>query len=505
MYSDRWTTPAGSPDAVSGGTRPDRRRENESRTKDDEPGGAAVDDVVGFPSFGGTRLISGAEKVLRRNDMGGWTKAAPNLYPHQWSWDSAFIAIGLAHLDTRRAARELETLFAHQWKTGKVPHIVFNRDASPRSYFPGPEHWACAASSPDAPPAPPYTSCLSQPPVHAIAALRIREAVGRRDEEDVSFALAFLKGIYPKLLSWHRYLLTYRDPEGSGLVTIYHPWGSGTDNSPRWDDALEAVEVGDVGPYPRYDLEHVEDASQRPTDAEYDRYLWLMELIKRAHRCDEASVYETHPFLVKDVLTSAILVAANEALLEIAGLVEAPERDHALITGWIERGRRGLEGCWDREFGLCLDYDLRAERPLRVRTVAGFAPLIAGGLDPERLDFLIETLDSPAFAGNPRLRWPLPPSTSPEDPRFDPRSYWRGPTWPVVNWLLWRSLVRAGEKERAEDLRRAALEQLSERGFGEYFEPFTGQLLGSADQSWTAAVALDWLAYGSPREEGVSS
>ncbi len=505
MSSDRRPTPAGSPDTASGAARPirpDGRRENEGRTKDAEPGGAAADDVVVRSlGFAGTRLISEAEKVLRANDMGGWTKAAPNLYPHQWSWDSAFVAIGLAHLNTRRAAQELETLFAHQWKTGKVPHIVFNPDAPPRSYFPGPEHWACAAASPDAPPAPPYTSCLSQPPVHAIAALRIHEAAGNRGKEEASFARAFLKGIYPKLLSWHRYLLTHRDPEASGLVTIYHPWGSGTDNSPRWDAALEAVEVGDVVPYVRYDLDHVADASQRPTDAEYDRYLWLMESIKRAHRCDEASIYETHPFLVKDVLTSAILVAANEALLEIAGLVEAPERDHALVAAWMERGRRGLEGCWDRELGLCLDYDLRAQRPLRVRTVAGFAPLIAGGLRPERLDALLETLESPAFAGNPGLRWPLPPSTSPEDPRFDPRSYWRGPTWPVVNWLLWRSLVRAGEKERAENLRRAALKQLFERGFGEYFEPFTGQLMGSDNQSWTAAVALDWLADGSPREE----
>src|SRR5829696_5294063 len=52
-------------------------------------------------------LVARAQKVLHRNDMGGWTRAAPELYPHQWSWDSAFIAIGLAHLDTRRAgARE---------------------------------------------------------------------------------------------------------------------------------------------------------------------------------------------------------------------------------------------------------------------------------------------------------------------------------------------------------------------------------------------------------------
>ena len=100
-------------------------------------------------------LAAGAQDVLRRNDMGGWTRAASELYPHQWSWDTGFIAIGLAHLDTRRAARELLTLFQHQWKTGKVPHIVFNPEAPPESYFPGAEHCARAAASADAPPAPP--------------------------------------------------------------------------------------------------------------------------------------------------------------------------------------------------------------------------------------------------------------------------------------------------------------------------------------------------------------
>ena len=54
-----------------------------------------------------SRFAARARQVLRRNDMGDWTCAAPNLYPHQWSWDSAFIAIGLAHFNTRRAAREL--------------------------------------------------------------------------------------------------------------------------------------------------------------------------------------------------------------------------------------------------------------------------------------------------------------------------------------------------------------------------------------------------------------
>src|ERR671910_461460 len=105
-----------------------------------------------------TELALRAEEILRRNDMGEWTRAAPDLYPHQWSWDSGFIAIGLAHLDTARAARELTGLFAHQWKNGKVPHIVFNPEAPPNSYFPGAEHWASAGRFPDPPPSAPCAS-----------------------------------------------------------------------------------------------------------------------------------------------------------------------------------------------------------------------------------------------------------------------------------------------------------------------------------------------------------
>jgi glucosylglycerate hydrolase len=436
-------------------------------------------------------MASRAAEILHRNDMGGWTRAAPTLYPHQWSWDTGFITVGLAHLDTARAGRELLTLFAHQWRTGKVPHIVFNPDAPSESYFPGAEHWSSAGEFPDAPPAPPYTSALCQPPTHAIGALRVWEVARERGDEGV--AREFLSEIYPRLLRWHRYLMTDRDPERSGLVTIYHPWESGTDNSPRWDAALAAVEVGEMPPYERLDLEHVDHPSERPTDEEYARYIWLVELIKRA-RCDERKIYESHPFLAKDVLFSAILVTASDALLEIAEAVDAPDAERAEISAWAKRGRGGLESRWSPVLGLCLDHDLRRDAPAPARTVAGFAPLVAGGLAPDRLESVIQTLYSTHFLGQPRLRRPLPPSTSPTEPRFHPRNYWRGPVWPVISWLFWRSLVRAGEAERAQSLRRVALEELSRGDFAEYFEPFTAEPLGSDRQSWTAAVALDWIS-----------
>lgn len=431
-----------------------------------------------------------AAAVLHGNDAGSWTRASPHLYPHQWSWDSAFIAVGWAHLDVRRAMAELENLFAAQWSTGMVPHIVF-RAGPDKPYFPGPEWWDCAVS-PAAPPPPTQTTGICQPPVHALAVQRIWQLTPQALRPEIRERILAL---YPRLVSWHRYLATRRDPEASGLVTAYHPW-EGTDNSPRWDHALARIEVAKPGPYTRLDTTEIGDPSQRPTDWDYDRYLWLVGLLRKC-RYDDAEIYRSYPFLIKDVFFSAVLVSANAALLDLADVGGASDSDRSELADWLARGRRGLARCFDEESGLCRDYDVRGGERIRLRTFAGFAPLFAQTADAGQRAVQMRLLDSEDFCGNPRFRWRLLPSTSPAEPVFEPHNYWRGPVWPVIDWLLWRSLSLLGYSERADELRRDSLRQIATSGeFAEYFDPFTGQALGSQLQSWTAAVALDWSASG---------
>ena len=250
-----------------------------------------------------------------------------------------------------------------------------------------------------------------------------------------------MQALYPRLVKWHRYLATQRDPEASGLVTAYHPW-EGTDNSPRWDRALARIEVAKPGPYTRLDTSQVGDPSQRPTDWDYDRYLWLVGLLRK-YRYDDAQIYRRYPFLIKDVFFSAVLVAANTALLDLAGVAGASDGDRGHLACWLDRGREGLARCFDAESGLCVDYDVRTGEQIRLRTFAGFAPLFARTADAGQRAAQMRLLDSGDFCGNPRLRWRLLPSTSPAEPAFEPHNYWRGPVWPVINWLLWRSLSRS--------------------------------------------------------------
>jgi hypothetical protein len=432
-------------------------------------------------------LRQGALAVLRNNDLGGWTRPAPRLYPHQWSWDSAFVAIGLRHVDLGRAMRELETLFSAQWADGRIPHIVFNPEA--HDYFPGPDLWASAVASSVAP-RQPATSGLVQPPVHAMALRRILELAQAQNRNEV---IARAEQLYPRVLEWHRYLAAFRDPGRMGLLLIYHPWESGTDNSPRWDAALARVQVGRLEAYQRHDLKHVDDPGERPTHAEYDRYLWLVELLKQAHY-DDATIQSGHPFQIRDVLMSALLAVASRDLAQVAEQF-APS-DLAEIREHEARFSRGVLGAWDQDVRLALDRDERIGAPIQVQTCAGLAPLLLPSLEGAMLDSTVDRLQGPGFAGASGLKFAVVPSTVPNTPGFQPRGYWRGPAWPVFNWLMWSGLHQHGRSEIAGELRAANLELLAqtEAQFAEYFEPYTAEPLGSIDQSWTAAVTLDWLS-----------
>ncbi len=414
-------------------------------------------------------------------------KAAPDLYPHQWSWDTAFIAIGLAQMDASLAERNLDALFAGQWANGMVPHIVFDPHA--RDYFPGPERWGCAALAASAPEQP-RTSGICQPPLHAVAAKAVVEAARQQGTAQENSARDWLEGFHPKLVAWHRFLVRERVDAKSGLVMIFHGWESGMDNSPRWDAPYNAVEVGATLPhYRRRDTRHVADPSMRPTDREYDRYLWLVEEAKQAGY-DQAVLAESSSFRVGDVFFTAIFAAANDDLADLSELLGAGGGDE--LRNWASRAREAVQQVADPKTGLTADLDLRTGQKLQTETVAGFSPLIAGAPSAMRESLLAE-LFGPRWAGHPGLRWPLPPSTSPGSVDFRPRSYWRGPVWPCMSWLLSWALRRSGEQDAAEALRLASLKQLEGVDFAEYYEPFTGTPLGSLRQSWTAAVALEWL------------
>src|SRR5258708_39092522 len=72
-------------------------------------------------------VLESAKAVLEMNDQGSFTIPAEGLYPHQWLWDSCFIAIGLRHINVQRAQQEIMSLLRGQWANGMLPHMIFDK------------------------------------------------------------------------------------------------------------------------------------------------------------------------------------------------------------------------------------------------------------------------------------------------------------------------------------------------------------------------------------------
>lgn len=413
-------------------------------------------------------LLESAGKILRDNDRGAYTIPAKGLYPFQWNWDSCLTALGQRHFDEGRAFLEIETLLAHQWPDGMVPHIVFH--AEDKGYFPGPAVWGTGRPTP--------TSGITQPPVLGFVLHRLfAEARDRQLARQRAGALA------EKTDAWHRWFYRARDPAGTGLVAILHPWESGRDNSVDWDEPLSRVPTEGVEPYRRRDTEHV-NAAERPTRAEYDRYLWLVQHFRSLgwHR---DRLHDASPFRVVDPGFNAILIRSDEALAELAAAL-ALDDIAAAAQARARKSRAALAALWSEAAGQYLCLDRASGRLIESRSIGGLLPLFAGLGDTDRLTATMRQWRSATAFGIP--------SHDPADPRFERKRYWRGPCWLIVNTMLADGLRRGGCDEAAQAVADDSLALIRAGGFAEYYDPLDGTALGGSEFTWTAAMVVELLA-----------
>jgi len=418
-------------------------------------------------------LAQGARDILAANDRGGYTVPNGLVYPFQWNWDSAFVALGFDTFDRPRAWAEVETLFKAQWDDGFVPHIVFWQEDE--GYFPGPHVWDTRRT--------PVSSGITQPPVAASMVAILWENAKAAGEADAYRPRVEL--LFDQLLAWHRWFRDHRDPEGRGVVVAMHPWETGRDNSPEWDAPGEPIDISDVGEYVRRDTGHL-DAKMRPTKVEYDRYLALVQY-GRAQNWDHAKISQGNPFKVADVGMSMMLLRANRDLLTMA-LDLGRTNEATEIQQIIANAESGIEWLWNPEKQAWCSRDLISGKSSGFITSASFLSFYAGLSDP-----LKDTAMLTHFARiGSKVEYMLP-SLDPEDPGFQMIRYWRGPVWAVVNYMIGKGLAEAGYDAEAARIRNDTLALIEKNGFYEAFSPVDGTGSGGDDFSWTAAI---WLAWG---------
>lgn len=332
-------------------------------------------------------------------------------YVGVWQWDAFFHALAYRHVEKNLAHDQIRIVLDHQREDGMIPDAIHDEGAVTHLDFP-------------------IEADVTKPPLIAWAAYKLYELDGDRE---------FLDEIYEPVVRWNDWWFKHNDTDGNGLCEYQHPYSSGLDDSPLWDDGMP-VEAPDL-----------------------NTYLYLQQ----------------------------------EALAKIAGEIGA-EQDAQMWRGRAAAmARRLVDQAWDAESGFF--WARRNGSRVNVRTPFNLFPLITGQMPPEVSERLVAHLtDERQFWS----RYPVP-TVAMDDPKFDPYTMWRGPTWVNVNYLLIDGLQRSGYMDLARELRRRTLDLICCRDdIYEYYHPVSGENPPNAASmfGWSSAVFID-LAIQAAREK----
>lgn len=425
-----------------------------------------------------------AQGILKENWREGYSIPTKNLYPFQWLWDSGFVAMGNACFDINRSIEEIDSMFKGQWENGLLPHILFHSE-NETSYFPNYDFWN-SNINPTAPNFP-KSSGITQPPVFGFV---IHELLKRNPKNEK--LRSFIAHIFPKVVNFHRFLYTFRDYKKEGIFYIYHPWESGRDNSPIWDDALSKIEInpGDISNYKRKDTQ-IMTADVRPTNDKYDRYVYLLELGKK-YKYDGQEIAESSPFLIQDCMMNAILIKSNNSLIQIG---KEFNFDTSEIEEWQSQSISSFnDKFWNNDLDFFVSYDCRSNKQIVHKEIGGLTPVFANLANQDQVIKLANYLTNIHNRG-----FYLCPSFDIDSPLFDSKRYWRGPVWPQMNWMISEGFKNYDYNELSDIIKNDFIELVTKLGFYEYFESEKEKVklldkgYGGDRFSWTASTIISFL------------
>ncbi len=323
-------------------------------------------------------------------------------YVGLWLWDSAMHAIAFRHTNAELARNQIRSMLAYQLPNGMLPDAIFD-DGLVFTI----DH--------------PIKGEVTKPPILGWAALKLHES--NPDEQ-------FLSEIYQPLTKWNNWWFTENDDDHDGLVQYNHPYSSGLDDSPLWDEGMP-VESPELSTYLYLDM------------------LALAQMAEILHLTDEAAMWRKRSGLLLDQM---------------------------------------VKHFWDSEKGIF--WVKKDHHPVKVITPFNLYPLWTGQLSREINDRLLSHLLNPAmFWGRYKI-----PTVARNDPHYDPQTMWRGPVWLNINYFFIEALTKVGEVELANQLRDSTLEMvMSQEGIFEYYDAETGKPPNKAVRNfgWSAAVFID--------------
>lgn len=363
----------------------------------------------------------------------------------------------------QRAVNEILSILESQWGNGMIPQIRFVGGQG--GYSPDAKEWGVSRKTSGN--AAHDTSGITQPPVLGYSLRKMVEKARNREA-----MLDEVDRIYDRVNEYHAFLLRERDPGREFLVSAVHPWETGTDDSPCFDEPISRarafLEEGGVEQRigKRKDTDSV-SGKYRPTAGHYDCFGRLIGFfLTKGYR--QADILRDSPFVVQDVLFNSIFAASVKSLSALAGELAVRYRGtpkEAHYRGEEERNARLDENVraairtklYDRQSALFYSFDVAAGKHLKVDTIHSLCPLFGGCATEEQAERIREKmLCREEFRTETVL-----PTVSRKMPAFDPLRYWRGPVWPVTNWLLHEGLKNYDGK-MAEALRLSTIRTIEQ-------------------------------------------
>ncbi len=376
--------------------------------------------------MGNSDLRADARRVLEAAWVpeAGYCVPHRSVYPHLWLWDSCFHSLGWLGVDDGRASQELSAIFVAQTANGFVPHM---RYLGRPTYKRGPR--------PDA-------SSLTQPPVYGIVIERL-VAAGHTVPQPLIDSAG--RGL--------RYLWQHRRSTDD-LITIFHPWESGADDSPRWDDWVHTTHW------------------RRWWFRLFDRYALARVRFDNEPAAIGSTLFASTPAAFNAIFACSAdclgRITADAELLEMS-LVVADAMDRVL---WHDD-----EGLWD-------------DKPLvgggdrqRVPTLDGVLPALVTADHDRAARALAQVVDQDRFGALYGPRYV--PVTH---PAYNPNAYWRGPAWPQLNYLVWLAAHRCGRRDIATNVEQSTRRGVSASHFAEYWNAESGAARGAVPQTWATVV-----------------
>lgn len=333
-------------------------------------------------------------------------------YVGLWLWDNAMHSLAYRHVDAELARNQIRTMLAHQLPNGMIPDVVYDEGVVFTI-----DH--------------PIDGEVTKPPILAWAALKLHEA-----DPD----LKFLSEIYVPLVRLNAWWFAMNDDDGDGLAQYNHPYSSGLDDSPLWDEGMP-VESPDLNTY---------------------LYIQMVSLAKIAELLNinvEAAMWK--------------------------------RRAAALVSQMIKH-------FWDPEAKLF--WVIKDHVPVKVVTPFNLFPLWTGQLPEEIKNQLLEQLTDPEiFWGKYKI-----PTVARNDPHYDPQTMWRGPVWANINYFFVEALETIGENDLADVLRESTLDMImAQDSIFEYYDAETGVPPKRAVNifGWTSAVFIDLAIQASNKSQ----